>query len=46
MVGILLLTGKSFIYIQEVHLKKPKHGCENLLKEMFYLSQTRQNTKQ
>ena len=34
------------IYIQEVHLKKPNHGCENSSEEKFYLSQTRQNTKQ
>jgi hypothetical protein len=46
MVGILPLTGKSFIYIQEVHLKKPNHGCKNLSGEKFYLSQTQQNTKQ
>ncbi|MEA1992651.1 MAG: hypothetical protein U9N58_10755 [Thermodesulfobacteriota bacterium] len=32
--------------IQEVHLKKPNHGCENLSEEKFYLSQTRENTKQ
>ena len=46
MVGILPLTGKSFIYIQKVHLKKPNHGCENSSEEKFYLSQARQNTKQ
>jgi hypothetical protein len=46
MVGILPLTGKSFIYIQEVYLKKPNHGCGNSSEEKFYLSQTRQNTKQ
>jgi hypothetical protein len=46
MVSILPLTGKSFIYIQEVHLKKPNHGCENSSEEKFYLSQTRQNTNQ
>jgi hypothetical protein len=44
MVGILSLTGKSFIYIQAVHLKKPNHGCENSSEEKFYLSQMRQNT--
>ena len=32
--------------IQEVHLKKPNHGCENSSEEKFYLSQTRENTKQ
>ncbi|MCD4755527.1 MAG: hypothetical protein K8R75_06955 [Deltaproteobacteria bacterium] len=32
--------------IQEVHLKKPNHGCENLSEEKFYLSQTREDTKQ
>jgi len=37
---------KSSIYIQEVHLKKPNHGCENSSEEKFYLSQRRQNTKQ
>ncbi len=40
------LIGKSSIYIQKVHLKKPNHGCANLSEVKFYLSQTRQNTKQ
>jgi len=31
---------------KKVHLKKPTHGCENSSEEKFYLSQTRQNTKQ
>jgi len=31
---------------KEVHLKKSNHGCENSSEEKFYLSQTRQNTKQ
>ena len=31
---------------KKVHLKKPKHGWENSSEEKFYLSQTRQNTKQ
>ena len=37
---------KNSIYIKEIHLKKPNHGCENSSEEKFYLSQTRQNTKQ
>ena len=31
---------------KKVHLKKPNHGCENSSEKKFYLSQTRQNTKQ
>ncbi len=31
MVGILPLTGKSSIYIQEDHLKKLNHGCKKFI---------------
>ncbi len=32
--------------IQEVHLKKPNHGCENSSEEKFYLSQMYSNFEQ